>query len=379
MRWLVFSVALSLLAQGDEDLISRHADAASAAMKTGGYALAEEHYRAIVRLRPKMAEAEVNLGLSCFLQKKYEEALGAFGSALKLNPELVNAQLFAGISQFNLHRPAAAAPYLVRYTKAKPSDVQGQYFLGLSYLALEKYADAERVLRIARDIDPGNVDVLYHLAQSFLGQARKDASRRNAMALAYQDAVEQIAVVEPASFRLAQLRAGAAELEGDKAEAIRQLEDVLKDDPKTSGIHYALGCLYTEARQYDKALPQFQAEMELNAPYPRTYLQLGHVYVALEKPREALPILHRALAMDPGSSGLVWVDIAHAYRMLNEPEKSISAFEKAIELGQGSASIYYQLGFLLKRAGHPEEAQKALATSQKLRGEEDRRNGPNPQ
>jgi tetratricopeptide (TPR) repeat protein len=377
MRWLLFSVAFSVLAQGDESLISRHADAASAAMKTGSYALAEEHYRAIVRLRPKMAEAEANLGLSCFLQKKYEEALRAFGSALKLNPDLVNAQLFAGISQFDLNQPAAATPYLVRYTAAKPNDVQGQYYLGLSYLALEKYADAGRVLSIARNIDPGNVDVLYHLAQSFLGQARKDASKRSSMARAYQDAVEQIAAVEPASFRLAQLRAGAAELEGNKAEAIRQVEELLKNDPKASGIHYALGCLYTEARQYDKALSQFQAEMELNAPYPRTYLQLGHVYVALEKPREALPILHHALDVDPGSRGMVWVDIAHAYRMLNEPEKSIAAFEKAIELGQRGASIYYQLGFMLRKAGHPEQAREALAMSQKLRSEEDQHAGSN--
>jgi tetratricopeptide (TPR) repeat protein len=221
------------------------------------------------------------------------------------------------------------------------------------------------------------VDVLYHLAQSFLGQAKNDASRREPMARAYRQAVEQIAAVEPASFRLAQLRAGAAELEGDKAEAIRQLEDLLKNDPKASGIHYALGCLYMETRQYEKALAQFQAEIKLNAPYPRTCLQLGHVYVALEKPREALPVLRRALQIDPSSSGLVWVDVAHAYRSLNEPEKSIAAFENAIKMGQKSASIYYQLGVMQNKAGHREQAREALALSQKLRSEEDQTTGPN--
>jgi len=373
MRWLVFCVALSLRAQGDEDMVSRHAQAASAAMQTGNFASAEEHYRAIAHVQPRMAEAQANLGLSCFLQKKYEAAIQAFDSALKLNPELLNARLFAGISRFDLNRPASAVPLLLRYTEAKPDDLQGQYYLGLAYLELEKYSDAQRTLKAASKIDARNVDVLYHLAQSYLGEARKDASRRNAMARGYEEALEHIAAIDPNSYRLAQIRAGLSELEGNKAEAIRQLEELLKNDPKTSGIHYALGCLYTEARQYDKAIGQFQAEMDLERPFPRTYLQLGHVYVALEKPEEALPMFHRALEVDPSSAGLVWVDIARAYRSLNEAGKSIDAYKKAIQLGQRGASIYYQLALMQKKAGRGEDARRNLEISRKLRSEDDQR------
>lgn len=378
-RLLVFvglSVArLTLAAQTDEDVVSRHAQAASEAMAAGKYAAAEEHYRAIAHLRPEMAEAEMNLGLSYFLQKKYEAATQAFDSALKLNPELVNARLFAGISRFNLNHPAAATPYLLRYTEAKANDLQGQFYLGLSYLELDKYEDAERALRAASRIDPRNVDVLYHLAQSFLGQARKDPSKREAMAREYQKTLEQIAAIDPTSYRLAQIRAGVSELEGDKAQAMRQLEELLRNDPRASGIHYSLGCLYLEAREYEKARAQFQAELGLERPYPRTWLQLGHVYVALQMPQEAIPMLHRALDVDPDGRGLVWIDLAHAYRSLNEPEKSIAAFEKAIQLGQRGASIYYQLAFMQKKAGHEEDARRNLAISEKLRNESDQRAG----
>jgi tetratricopeptide (TPR) repeat protein len=384
MRWplalITFGVfGFSLAAQSADDVLASHAEAASKAMASGNYASAEEHYRALVHLRPGMAEAQVNLGLSCFLQKKYEAAIQAFDSGLKLNPELVNARLFTGISRFDLNRPASAVPYLLRYAEAKPNDLQGQYYLGLAYLELEKYADAERALSAASEIDPRNVDVLYHLAQSFLGEARKNPSRREAMARGYEGALQQIAAIDPNSYRLAQIRAGLSELEGNKAEAIRQLEELLKNDPKTSGIHYALGCLYTEARQYDKALGQFQSEMNLERPYPRTYLQLGHVYVALEKPREALPMFDRALEVDPGSAGLVWVDIAHAYRSLNEPGKSINAYEKAIGLGQRDASIYYQLAAMQKKAGRAEDARRNLEISRKLRSEDDQGEASKPQ
>jgi tetratricopeptide (TPR) repeat protein len=377
---VAWSVAgFSLAAQNDDDVVSRHAQAASEAMAAANYTSAEEHYRAIVHLRPDMPEAEMNLGLSLFLQKKYEPATHAFDAALKLNPGLVNARLFAGISRFNLNHPAAAAPYLLRYTEAKPSDLQGQFYLGLSYLELDKYQDAERALKAASRIDPRNVDILYHLAQSFLAQAKADPSRREAMAREYERTLEQIAAIDPTSYRLLQIRAGVSELEGNKAEAVRELEGLLKNDPRASGIHYSLGCLYLEAREYQKARAQFQAELGLERPYPRTWLQLGHVYVALQMPREAIPALQRALEVDPASSGLVWLDMAHAYRSLNEPEKSIAAFEKAIQLGQRGASIYYQLASMQKKAGHEEDARRNLAISEKLRNESDQPAASNPQ
>ena len=374
-----FSIAMSAVAQNDEDVVSRHAQAASAAMRAGDYASAEEHYRAVAHLRPEMAEAEMNLGLSLFLQKKYQAATQAFDSALKVNPELINARLFAGISRFDLNHPAAAAPYLRRYTEAKPNDLQGQFYLGVSYLELDRYEDAERALRTASSIDPRNVDVLYHLAQSFLGQARKDPSRREAMARAYEKTLEQIAAIDPTSYRLAQIRAGVSELEGNKAQAMSELENLLRNDPRASGIHYALGCLYLEAREYEKARAQFQAELELERPYPRTWLQLGHVYVALQMPGKAIPMLQHALDVDPASSGLLWVNIAQAYRSLNESGKSIAAYEKAIQLGQRGASIYYQLAFMQRKAGHVEDARRNLAISEKLRDESDQRTGSTPQ
>jgi tetratricopeptide (TPR) repeat protein len=191
MRWLLILAVFSLFAQ-DEDLVARHAAAAAADMQAGNYASAERHDRAIVRLRPKLAEAEANLGLSCFLQKKYEQAVQAFSTGLKLNPELDNAKLFLGISKFKLGDPSAALPVLQEYVSRHAGDFQGQYYIGLSYLELNRFRDAERPLITARDIDTRNIDVLYHLAQSYLGQARNNPSKRDLLEQSYRAAVERI-------------------------------------------------------------------------------------------------------------------------------------------------------------------------------------------
>jgi tetratricopeptide (TPR) repeat protein len=364
MRFLVLFAAIGLIAQDAEELVARNAAAASEAMRRGDYAAAERMNRSIVRLRPKLAEAQVNLGLSLYLQKKYEEAIGAFEHGLKLKPEMANAWLFLGICEFNVNRPGQAIPPLTKFIAQKPEDFQGRYFLGLAHLALDQYPEAAESLLAARAADPRNVDVLYHLAQSYLGQARKDPVKLDSLSRSYEAAVEEIAAIDPQSFRIAQLRAGYFEASGKRVEAIQELETLLQHDPKVRGLHYTLGCLYIEARQY------LDAEMSLDAPYPRTYFQLGHVYLALDKPSQALPLLEKAIQIEPGSAGLVWVDMGRAYRALNRSAKAVACFEKAIELGERSASVYYQLGMAARSAGDHKRSREALEMSQRLRGEE---------
>lgn len=374
MRLLVFFAAIVLLAQDTEERVARLAASASEAMQAGDYALAEKHNREIMHWRPRLAEAKVNLGLSLFLQKKYEEAIQAFAEGLRLKPDMANAWLFTGICQFNLNRPREALTALAKFTDKSPHDLQGQYFTGLARLSLGQYPPAAEALLAARAIDPRNIDVLYHLAQCYLGQARQNPSEINSLSRLYEDVVKDMVALDPQSFRIAQLRAGYFEATGKPAEAIEALETLLRHDPKARGLHYTLGCLYTESRRYDKALEQFDQEMHLDAPYPRTYFQLGHVYVALEKPAQALPLLQKAIRVEPESAGLVWVDIGRAYRSMHDARNASVSFEKAIELGERNASVYYQLSMAARSAGNLQRSREALYISQRLRGDDKPKN-----
>lgn len=370
MRLLFLFASISLLAQDTDELVARLAASASGAMESGDYAAAEKYNREIIRLRPDLAEAKVNLGLSLYLQKNYENAIQAFGEGLRLKPTMANAWLFTGISQFNLNRPREAIRALGKFTAKHPDDLQGQYFTGLAHLSLEQYQEATIALAAARSLDARNIDVLYHLAQCYVGQARKDPAEIDVMSRKYNDVLNEISALDPQSFRIAQLRAGFLQATGKQAEAMAELKTLLEHNPEVRGLHYTLGCLYTESQQYEQALVQFQAELSLYAPYPRVYFQLGHVYVALEKPAEALPILQKAIQMDPESAGLVWVDIGRAYRLMNDARKASVSFEKAIAMGERNASVYYQLSVAARSAGDAQRSREALEISKRLRGEE---------
>ncbi len=369
MRHLLLFVALSLPAQQDDPL-TRHAAAASAALQSGDYPAAERENREVLRLQPKLPEAEMNLGISCFLQKKYQSAIEAFETGLRMKPGMSNARLFLGISYFNLNQTAKALPFLERYIVEKPDDLQGQYFLGLTYLGLERYSEAERALLASRRIEPRNVDVLYHLAQTYVGEARQLPQRRDELANAYSATFAEIETIDPKSYRLAQLQAAFYESKGEKAKAMGELETLFQHDPHTRGLHYALGCLYLEAVQYPQALAQFEAELALDNPEPRTYLQLGHTYLAMNEARQALQYLEKAVKITPDSAGVAWVDIGRAYRQLEQPAQATAAFEKSIRLGERKASVYYQLSLAARRSGDLAKSREALAMSQKLRDEE---------
>jgi tetratricopeptide (TPR) repeat protein len=366
---LLFLVAAVIWAH-QADALNRHASAAAAALQAGDYPAAERENRAILRLEPHLPEAQMNLGISLFLQKKYQAAIQAFEGGLRQKPDMSNARLFLGISYFNLNAAAQALGYLQAYTNERPEDLQGQYYLGLTFLALNRSSDAEHALLAARAIDPRNIDVLYHLAQTYVGEARQSPQKQAQLAKAYSATFAEIEAIDPSSYRIAQLRAAFYESTGENAKAIAELETLFKHDPHTRGLHYTLGCLYLEAVRYPRALEQFEAELQLDNPEPRTYLQLGHTYVALSKPQEALPYLQKAALETPEAAGVAWVDMGRAYRLLNRPSEAVAAFERGIKLGERKASVYYQLSLEARKAGDPSRAHDALAMSQKLRDEE---------
>ncbi|MPY86927.1 MAG: tetratricopeptide repeat protein [Luteitalea sp.] len=362
---MVWSLILAIVLGGqvDEAALAREA---AAAMESGEYAAAEEHYRALAALVPDTPEIYTNLGLSRFLQKKYDEAIEAFEQGLKRRPAMANAWLFLGISQFNQNRPAQAVPPLQKYASIRPDDKEGHYYLGLSLMARGRYEAAEKSLAVAKQLDPRNLDVLYHLAQSYLKRAEAKQGSVAELSEAYQSVVRQIAAIDPESYRIRQLRAGYYAVMKEPSKAIAELEAIVKDNPRVHGVQYTLGCLYMESFEYDQAMTAFEAELKLDSPYPRTYLQMGHVYLAQNKATEALPLLEKAVREEP-ENGQPWVERGRAHRMMGQHETAAAAFEEAIKLGERTAAVYYQLGVEYRQLGKRDLALEAMKTAKTLR------------
>ena len=368
MRLALLCAALQLSAQVPDDL-PQLAAAAAAAMRSGDYAAAERYNAAIVKLSPQTAEAHINLGLSRFALKKYGDAAEAFEVGLRIRPDLHNGRLFLGISEFNLNRIEKAAATLEKFRAARPDDFQGHYYLGLCMIALERFREAEISLLQARRVEPRNAEALYHLASAYLGLARQENANRDVLRTRYEAAVREIETVDPRSYRIPQLRAAYYQANGEPIKAREELERLLAGSPKIRGLHYTLGCIYVESREYENARQQFEAELRLDAPYPRTHLQLAHTFIELGQPDRAVPLLEIAKQAEP-SSGVVWVEVGRAQKALDRHDLAAAAFQRAIDAGERKSSVYYQLAMELRRSGKAAESAAALRQSQQLRSQE---------
>ncbi len=336
--------------------------------RQGKSAEAQRDYR-IIEAYPCVPEAYTNLGLCYFLQKKYREAADTFQRGLKLQPDMANAWLFLGISLFDLNDPARAVVPLRRYTSSRRDDAEGHYYLGISLLSLENFGDAVRELLEARRTDPRNTDTLYHLAQCYLHLAQSKRADVKSLRTAFERTAGEIAAIDPASVRLRQLQAGFYEADGDSDEAIRELEEAVKSHPHVQGLYYTLGCLYLKEYRHDQALAQFNSELALDSPYPRTYLQIGHAYTDRHQPEKAIPFLEKATHADP-ESGKPWVEMGRAYLMTDQFDRAASALEKAIKLGNKTASTYFIVSTAYRRMGKLDLAQQAVKHSEQASREQ---------
>src|SRR5439155_18539721 len=286
-----------------------------------------------------------------------------------LQPEMANAWLFLGISLFDLNEPDKAVVALRRYTSLRRDDAEGRYYLGISLVSLESFAEAAQELSEARRLDPRNTDILYHLAQCYLHLAQAKGADVRSLRAAFERTAGEIAAIDPASVRLRQLQAGFYEANGDSDKAIRELEEAVKSRPHVQGLYYTLGCLYLKEYRYDRALEAFNSELALDSPYPRTYLQMGHVYTDRHQPWKAIPFVEKATRAEP-ESGKPWVEMGRAYLMMNQFDRAAAALEKAIKLSDKRASTYFILSTAYRRMGKLDLAQQAVRHSEEASREE---------
>ena len=155
------SLSLPLRAQSSPEIdLQQHFQAAQEAERARDYAKSEQEYQTVLKLKPDLVAAHVNLGLVYYLQGKNDEAIGAFRSALKLDPDILGANLFLGMACVRANRYEEALEPLRKAISLKPDENRAYLNLALSYSELGRDEDALKVLQDATQRLPNDVEVL---------------------------------------------------------------------------------------------------------------------------------------------------------------------------------------------------------------------------
>src|SRR2546425_6105181 len=129
-------------AQGDIRQLYEQAQAARAG---GDLARSEELYLEVIHQSPQFAIAHHNLGIVYFLERKYRAAADELEKAVKLDPRLAEAQVMLGLAYYHLYEPARNAGRSEEHT----SELQSLAYL-VCRLLLEKkkkrYRENHRLL-----------------------------------------------------------------------------------------------------------------------------------------------------------------------------------------------------------------------------------------
>jgi tetratricopeptide (TPR) repeat protein len=331
------------------------------AIRRGNAADAVRDFQEFLGLEPGSAEGYFNLGLALQSAGQLDESLAALRKAASLEPGLHGVHLFTGIVNYKLNHLSAAHDDLVSETRLEPKNGAGWMWLGVVELAQDHADAAAAALDKAAVLDPTNLDILYHRARAHL--------------LISKATYAAMFKLSPDSWRVHEVL-GQADVEAFRTdEAISEFRIALGTAPHEPGLNEELGDACWTAGKLQEADEAYSEEIKIDSVNAVALYKLGSLRVIGDNAAGGVPLLERALALDPAISD------AHYYlgkgdAALGKNDLAIEHFRLAPD-PRGTEELrimsWYQLATLYRNLQRPQEAGEALAAFRKMKTARDQR------
>jgi len=131
------------------------------------------------------------------------------------------------------------------------------------------------------------------------------------------------------------------------------LAEALKIDPTVAAAHLADGFIRRAKGDHQGALDAFDREVQLDPNSARAYAQKANQLVMVGRPKEAPPLVLKAIALsprDPYVGTFYWV-IGRAYFVMQNYDDAILWLRKAVEV---RPNVWYSRAYLLAAYAHLE-------------------------
>jgi len=317
---------------------------------------ARAEYQRCVALDPKMAEAQLNLGI-LLLEKDPAEAAAPLRIAVELLPSQSRPRFLLGVALERSGDLAGAAESFESASHLDASDNEALIHLGGVYLQLKKPADAERKFRTVLEREPKSAVGLRGLALSLDAEGKPEAveAYRNYLAADPQDATmrarfvqlliankkfdealaetEKSGIGQAASLDSLRLRADILIGQNKPDDAIATLKQAIALAPRDAQLHGGLGRLYLQKRDFADAERELKIAIQLdkgNVVYWKdltSTFYLGGNYTAALAGYDVVDKMEK-----PGAG--VWFIRALCYDKLDQTQPALDAYRKFLDLDQ---------------------------------------------
>jgi tetratricopeptide (TPR) repeat protein len=324
----------------------------------------------------------------------------------KVRPNEASAYLNLAYLYFKqLKKPELAVKYAEQAVLADPKNVVGHETLFEVYMALKRKKEAQGVLLKARKLDSKDPNFWTSLADLSIqlyssGQSNFPASKfgeldpllKKAAGLAGDDGaiyakvaddyvlIDQVANAIPFYLRALELNKDNADVRyklaqsllktGQRDEAIRNLEEMLKTNPLKFEIYEFLARLYEEGGNKKRALANYQQALLLAPNQPENYLHAAEIQLELKQYDDAINTLVEARKRFdiPQMTYSLAIALSTAKRFSD----ALPVFEAALQEAVASqeelidANFYFNYGATAEQAGFVDKAASLLKKSIEL-------------
>jgi tetratricopeptide (TPR) repeat protein len=317
-----------------------------------------------------------------------DDAIRDYVSALKQKPDWDEGLRYLGALYYAAGRYAEAIPVAKRLVDAHQEQGSAWALLGLCEYETRDYDNSLLHLRRAYELGvSGGAETVrvthYHLGLLLIRQGEFEramgvltaqaapgplaAQIQTAIGLAMLRIAAMPETMDPAQQELAS-RAGRAAtflLDSKYDEAFPIFEQLLKEYPQTSYIHYAYASALESLSRYDDAKAQLLTEAKVTPASALPYISLALINLKLHRADEALTAGQRAVQLGPENFrahyalGRAWLEQGNAAEAVRE-------LETASRLEPNSPEVHYNLALAYAKAKMPEKAQAERAVFTRL-------------
>jgi tetratricopeptide (TPR) repeat protein len=159
-------------------------------------------------------------------------------------------------------------------------------------------------------------------------------------------------------------RAALLHLDGDLAGAEAEYAALLDQDPGNAAVLNNLGLVRAQRGDPAAALAAYEAIGADEQLSPTALLNKANAHLALAAPDRAVPLLQRAVTLDPDSSA--WVALGQAHLVGGDLAAAEAAFRQAYERLPARADVLRSYGSCLAARGQLTDAAALLAGAARM-------------
>lgn len=148
----------------------------------------------------------------------------------------------------------------------------------------------------------------------------------------------------------------------DYAGAMRDFAIVVEVEPDSAIDHYRLGYAAARARQLEFAETSLKNAIELDRALRDAYVELGLLYMAMQRFNEAAIVLGSAIDLNPNDAVTHWMQ-AMALARAGRLEEAIPVFELANNMQPRNARGHMNWGTALMQSGEAQAAADHFQTA----------------